>query len=91
MRRLAHPTVPQPSLSGPRRLAIRLIRGYRYLISPLLGDCCRFYPSCSRYGEEAIATHGLVQGIWLTVKRLSKCHPFHPGGIDWVPGTEDKC
>lgn len=71
-----------------RKLAIRFIRGYRYLISPLLGDCCRFYPSCSRYGEEAIAVHGVVKGGWLTVKRLGKCHPLHPGGIDWVPGTE---
>lgn len=72
-----------------RKLAIRCIRGYRYLISPLLGDCCRFYPSCSHYGEEAIATHGLVKGGWLTLKRIGKCHPLHPGGIDWVPGTED--
>ncbi|MEX1033073.1 MAG: membrane protein insertion efficiency factor YidD [Cellvibrionaceae bacterium] len=73
-----------------RRLAIRLIRGYRYLISPLLGDCCRFYPSCSHYGEEAVAKHGVVRGSWLTLKRLLKCHPFHPGGIDWVPGTEGR-
>lgn len=70
------------------RLAIGLIRSYRYIISPLLGDCCRFYPSCSHYGEEAIAVHGLLKGSWLTVKRIGKCHPWHPGGIDWVPGTE---
>lgn len=78
-------SLPRPTM---RRLAISLIRGYRYLLSPLLGDCCRFHPSCSQYGEEAIAKHGFAKGSWLTVKRLSKCHPLHPGGIDWVPGTE---
>lgn len=71
-----------------RTVAIRVIRLYRYLISPLLGDCCRFYPSCSHYGEEAIARHGLLKGSWLTLKRLCKCHPFHPGGIDWVPDSK---
>lgn len=71
-----------------RTVAIRLIRFYRYLISPLLGNCCRFYPSCSNYGEEAIARHGVLKGGWLTLRRLSKCHPFHPGGIDWVPDSK---
>jgi len=71
-----------------RRLAICLIRAYRYLVSPLLGNCCRFYPTCSHYGEEAIARHGLIKGGWLTAQRLAKCHPLHPGGIDWVPGSE---
>lgn len=73
-----------------KQIAIRLIRAYRYLISPLLGDCCRFYPSCSQYGEEAIATHGLLKGSYLTLKRLGKCHPFHPGGIDLVPGMRSR-
>lgn len=71
-----------------RTVAIRFIRFYRYLISPLLGDCCRFYPSCSHYGEEAFAKHGVIKGGWLTLKRISKCHPFHPGGIDWVPDSK---
>ncbi|GAB1265667.1 hypothetical protein NBRC116493_30260 [Aurantivibrio infirmus] len=68
-----------------RKLAVLLIRGYRYLISPLLGNCCRFYPSCSHYGEEAIQRHGIIAGGWLTTKRILKCHPWHPGGIDEVP------
>lgn len=72
-----------------RTVAIRFIRFYRYLISPLLGDCCRFYPSCSHYGEEAFARHGVLKGGWLTLKRISKCHPFHPGGIDWVPDSKN--
>jgi len=68
-----------------RKLAVLFIRGYRYLISPLLGNCCRFYPSCSQYGEEAIQRHGFILGGWLTIKRILKCHPWHPGGIDEVP------
>ncbi|MGQ9424814.1 membrane protein insertion efficiency factor YidD [Gilvimarinus sp. F26214L] len=71
-----------------RKLAISFIRAYRYAISPLLGDCCRFYPTCSHYGEEAVERYGVLKGGWLTVKRLAKCHPLHPGGIDWVPGCE---
>lgn len=62
-----------------------LIRFYQLGISPLLGPCCRFYPSCSHYAQEAIDTHGLRCGGWLTLRRLVRCHPWHPGGVDPVP------
>jgi uncharacterized protein len=62
-----------------------LIRLYRYLISPLLGPNCRFYPSCSCYAEEALTQHGVLRGLYLTVRRLLRCHPWHPGGYDPVP------
>jgi putative membrane protein insertion efficiency factor len=63
-----------------------LIRGYQLAISPFLGPRCRFYPSCSHYAIEAIETHGAPQGCWLTMKRISRCHPWHEGGFDPVPG-----
>ena len=62
-----------------------LIKLYKYFISPALGNVCRFYPSCSSYALEAVERHGSVCGSYLTLKRLSKCHPFHEGGIDPVP------
>lgn len=67
------------------RALVFLLRLYRWTISPLLGPVCRFHPSCSRYAEGCLLTHGLIFGTWLTVKRLAKCHPFHPGGYDPVP------
>jgi len=66
-------------------LTLGLIRGYQLLISPLLGPSCRFYPTCSQYAHEAVRRYGIFRGLWLTLKRVSKCHPFHPGGIDPVP------
>ena len=62
-----------------------LITGYRRFVSPLLGARCRFYPSCSAYALEAINVHGAARGSWLAARRLSRCHPFHPGGLDPVP------
>ena len=62
-----------------------LIRGYQPTLSPLLGPRCRFYPSCSHYAMEAIETHGAPRGVWLTVKRIGRCHPFNDGGFDPVP------
>ena len=68
-----------------RALASFIIKSYRYLISPLLGNHCRFYPSCSCYAETAIARYGFIKGSLLTLKRLGKCHPWHEGGLDPVP------
>ena len=71
--------------SAMKTLLIFLIDGYRLLLSPFFGTQCRFYPTCSAYARKAIATHGALKGAWLTVKRVGKCHPWHPGGIDNVP------
>ena len=76
------------SLSPAGWLLVGLLTFYRRFISPLLGPRCRFYPSCSAYALEAVQVHGALRGSWLAVRRLSRCHPFHPGGIDPVPGTE---
>jgi len=62
-----------------------ILRGYRYWISPLMGRHCRFYPTCSEYAAEAIASHGTVRGLALAVRRLGRCHPWHAGGVDPVP------
>lgn len=62
-----------------------LIRAYQYLISPWLGNRCRFYPSCSEYTVEALNKHGAGKGLWLGVRRVCRCHPWHPGGHDPVP------
>jgi putative membrane protein insertion efficiency factor len=69
----------------PSRGLIAMLRGYRYWVSPMLGRNCRFEPSCSRYAMEAIRSHGPLRGCWLAVRRLSRCHPFTPGGLDPVP------
>jgi len=69
----------------PGRLLVALIRGYQRLLSPALPAACRFYPSCSQYALEAVSRHGALRGGWLAVRRLARCHPFHPGGFDPVP------
>jgi uncharacterized protein len=66
-------------------LLLLLLRSYQYAVRPLLGANCRFYPSCSDYAKEAIERHGALQGLWLAVRRVAKCHPYHPGGFDPVP------
>jgi putative membrane protein insertion efficiency factor len=65
-------------------LLLLLVRGYRRLLSPLLPARCRFHPTCSAYAEEALRRHG-VRGAWLAVRRVARCHPFNPGGVDPVP------
>ena len=84
-------TTELPAEDGARRtgivgrVLISAVRIYQAALSPLLGPCCRFSPSCSEYCIEAIATHGAVGGLRLGVKRELKCHPFHEGGPDPVP------
>jgi len=84
-------TTPMPK---PRSLAARVLSGpivaYRRWISPAMPARCRFYPSCSAYALEAIATHGAVRGTGLTLWRLLRCHPFHPGGYDPVPPAPNR-
>ena len=70
------------------RFFIWLISIYQRFISPLRGPCCRFHPTCSEYAKEALETHGLVMGIWMTIKRLSKCHPLGGSGFDPVPRSD---
>lgn len=81
-----HQTSQRPKTNALTGLfAIKLIRVYQLCISPLLGPRCRFYPSCSCYCIESIQTYGPLKGAWLGLKRVCKCHPFHPGGVDPVP------
>ena len=65
------------------------VRAYQLTLRPLMGDACRFAPSCSCYAREALATHGAVRGSALAVKRILRCHPFNPGGYDPVPLFKD--
>ncbi|MDN4607804.1 membrane protein insertion efficiency factor YidD [Sporosarcina highlanderae] len=68
-----------------KTILIGLIKLYQKIISPLTPPSCRFYPTCSHYGVEAIQKHGALKGSWLAIRRISKCHPFHEGGFDPVP------
>lgn len=68
-----------------RRVVLGIIRFYQKFISPALPPSCRFTPTCSQYTYEAISKYGVVKGGWLGMKRISRCHPFHPGGYDPVP------
>jgi uncharacterized protein len=69
----------------PALALIGFFRLWQLLVSPLYGQTCRFYPSCSSYGVEAVQLHGAVRGSWLTARRLLRCHPWNPGGLDPVP------
>ncbi|MCE5038375.1 membrane protein insertion efficiency factor YidD [Staphylococcus auricularis] len=68
-----------------KKIFLGLIHFYQHYISPLTPATCRFYPTCSEYTREAIEIHGPFKGLWLGIKRISKCHPFHKGGFDPVP------
>jgi putative membrane protein insertion efficiency factor len=68
-----------------RVVLLVLVRGYQYLLRPVLGNNCRFYPSCSEYTVEALRRYGAVEGVKLAVVRVSRCHPWHDGGYDPVP------
>lgn len=69
----------------PRQLVVLVIRGYQRFISPALPPACRFTPSCSQYTLEAVCRHGVLRGGWLGLRRIARCHPWHPGGPDPVP------
>jgi putative membrane protein insertion efficiency factor len=70
-----------------RKILIGLIQVYRWFLSPLLGQNCRYYPTCSCYAQESIGRHGPLRGTWLAIRRISRCHPWHPGGYDPVPDS----
>ncbi|EIA19550.1 membrane protein insertion efficiency factor YidD [Listeria fleischmannii] len=72
-----------------KRFLLGGIRFYRKVISPLTPASCRFYPTCSEYGMEAIETHGAIKGSYLAIRRILKCHPFHKGGVDLVPPKKE--
>ncbi len=73
-----------------RTILISIIKAYRYLLSPFLGNNCRFHPSCSEYAETAIRRFGVLRGGWMSVRRIGCCHPWHEGGIDPVPEKHEK-
>jgi putative membrane protein insertion efficiency factor len=67
-----------------QRIVIAVLRAYKAVVSPLLPSACRFYPTCSEYMIEAVAKHGTLRGVWMGVRRVGRCHPFHEGGFDPV-------
>jgi len=68
-----------------RHAMLGLIRLYQFLLSPWVGNHCRFHPTCSEYAKGAITRYGSIRGGWMAMRRLSRCHPWHPGGADPVP------
>lgn len=70
-----------------KRLLVWLLRGYQLLVSPMLGQKCRFYPTCSNYAIEALKVHGAARGSWLALRRVCRCHPWNEGGVDFVPAA----
>jgi putative membrane protein insertion efficiency factor len=89
MKELSAPEKRKPKTEGPiylpTHLALWLIRAYQLMVSPLIPHCCRFAPTCSHYAAESFRRHGFIRGLGLTLRRLGRCHPFHPGGWDPVP------
>ncbi|MBG6055139.1 putative membrane protein insertion efficiency factor [Salinibacterium sp. CAN_S4] len=75
----------------PRNILVAILAIYRKIISPLYGDVCRYYPSCSHYAMQAIQHHGAIKGVWLGSRRLARCHPWAEGGVDDIPDpTHDR-
>lgn len=73
---------------APRNACVAILTAYRTVISPLYGDVCRYYPSCSHYTLQAIQHHGVIRGVWLGTKRIARCHPWAEGGIDDIPADQ---
>ena len=73
-----------------KALPILLIKLYRYAFSPYLGNHCRFSPSCSCYAEQAFTRYGIIKGGWLSLRRIARCHPWHPGGLDPLPDDRER-
>ncbi|MBC8413770.1 MAG: membrane protein insertion efficiency factor YidD [Nitrospira sp.] len=71
-----------------KALVLLAVKGYKIFISPFLPHSCRFYPTCSTYCLQAVEQHGVLRGLYMSVRRIMRCHPFHPGGYDPVEGTE---
>jgi hypothetical protein len=67
------------------RILLIFIKAYQYLISPMLGPSCRFTPTCSEYAAQAVKKYGAIKGLWLSIKRVGRCHPWHDGGYDPLP------
>jgi len=73
-----------------KTLLVWFLRGYQLLLSPMLGQKCRFYPTCSNYAIEALRVHGAARGSLLAARRVCRCHPWNPGGVDFVPSPADQ-
>lgn len=79
------------SPSIPARLMLGFIRGYQFTFSTVMGKQCRFHPTCSHYAAEAIRRYGALKGGWMGMKRILRCHPWNPGGVDYVPDIYKTC
>lgn len=73
-----------------KRILKGIVRGYQLFISPVLPSNCRFYPTCSYYSMEALEKHGAIKGLWLSLRRIGRCHPWNEGGVDLVPEPKAK-
>lgn len=71
-----------------KHVIVALLKAWRLVLSPLYGQVCRYYPSCSAYALGAVETHGALRGSWLALRRVGRCHPWTPGGVDLVPSPE---
>lgn len=83
-----HPRRSTGPRTWPRTALVLLVRAWQLVVSPWYPPVCRFYPSCSAYAVQALGEHGALRGSWLTARRLLRCHPWNPGGVDHVPRRE---